>query len=179
MRLDAVDRLLDVGMEILNTHAEAIETQLAESFKMRAGGYARVDLDANLAVEIEVEMFLCKGEEILDLLGCQVGWGAAAPVELDYGAILGDAAADAFHFLFQDVKIRRGDTFVFLDDDVAGAKKTEALAEGDVHVERDGCTGEFGFRVDLFEIGRAEELIPAGSPARTGIRRPRAVVFGQ
>src|SRR5260370_32657414 len=153
MRLDAVDRLLDVGMEILNTHAEAIETQLAESFKMRAGGYARVDLDANLAVEIEVEMFLCKGEEILDLLGCQVGWSAAAPMELDYGAILGDAAADAFHFLFQDVKIRRGDTFVFLDDDVAGAKKTEAFAEGNVHVKRNGRAGALGFTMHAFKVG--------------------------
>src|SRR5258706_11037149 len=127
---------------------------------MRAGSYAGVDLNANLAVEIEVEMFLCEGEEILDLLGCQVGRSAAAPMELDYGAILRDASADALHFLFEDVKIRRGDTFVFLNDDVARAKKTEALAEGDVHVERDGCTGEFGFRVDLFEIGRAEDIVP-------------------
>src|SRR5260370_37676101 len=56
MRLDAVDRLLHVGMEILNTHAEAIEPQLAERFKMRNGGHPRVDLDANLAVRIEVGM---------------------------------------------------------------------------------------------------------------------------
>src|SRR6266849_8921448 len=97
---------------------------------MRAGSYSGVDFDANLAVEIELEMFLCEGEEILDLLGCQIGGSAAAPVELDYGAIPGDAAADAFHFLFQDVKIRRSDTFVFLDDDVTSAKKTEAFAEG-------------------------------------------------
>src|SRR6266478_1074618 len=144
---------------------------------MRAGSYAGVDLDANLAVEIEVEMFLCEDEEILDLLGCQVGRSAAAPVELDYGAILGDAAADAFHFLFQDVKIRRGDTFVFLDDDVARAKKTEAFAEGNVHVERDGCTGEFGFCVDLFEIGRAEGTDTDRGRGIAGVTRPGAIVF--
>jgi len=40
-------------MEILNAHAETIETQLAKSFEMRAGSYTGVDLDANLAVEIE------------------------------------------------------------------------------------------------------------------------------
>src|SRR6267154_1180659 len=103
---------------------------------MRAGRYAGVDLDANLAVEIEVEMFLCEGEEVLDLLGCQVGRSAAAPVELEYGAILGDAAADPFHFLFPDVTITSGHTFVFLHAAVAGAKKTEAFAKGNVHVER-------------------------------------------
>src|SRR5258708_11916753 len=127
---------------------------------MRAGSYAGVDLDANLAVEIEVEMFLCGGEEILDLLGCQVGRSAAAPVELDYGAILGDAAADAFHFLFQDVKIRRGDAFVFLDDDVAGAKKTEAFAKGNVHVERNGCAGARGFIVHTLEVSAPVGIVP-------------------
>src|SRR5260370_7550455 len=50
MRLDAVDRLLDVGMEILNTHAEAIETQLAESFKIPAGAYARAHPPSTLAL---------------------------------------------------------------------------------------------------------------------------------
>src|SRR5216683_3008512 len=144
---------------------------------MRAGSYTGVDLDANLAVEIEVEMFLCEGEEILDLLGCQVGRSAAAPVELDYGAILGDAAADAFHFLFQDVKIRRGDTLVFLNDDVARAKKTEAFAEGNVHVERDGCAGALGFIVHAFEISGAEGIVPDRGRGIAGITWPGAIVF--
>src|SRR5882762_624521 len=141
---------------------------------MRAGSYAGVDLDANLAVEIEVEMFLCEGEEVLDLLGCQVGRSAAAPVELDYGAILGDAAADAFHFLFQDVKIRRGDTFVFLNDDVARAKKTEAFAEGNVHVERNGCAGALGFIVHTLEINGAECIVPDRGRGIAGVTRPGA-----
>src|SRR5258708_39630347 len=143
---------------------------------MRAGSYTGVDLDANLAVEIEVEMFLCEGEEILDLLGCQVGRSAAAPVELDYGAILGDAAADAFHFLFQDVKIRRGDTLVFLNDDVARAKKTEAFAEGNVHGERDGCAGAVGFIVRAFEIGGTETLVPHPGRGMPGIARPGQII---
>src|SRR5258707_4015719 len=146
---------------------------------MRAGSYAGVDLDANLAVEIEVEMLLCEGEEVLDLLGCQVGRSAAAPVELDYGAILGDAAADAFHFLFQDVKIRRGDAFVFLNDDVARAKKTEAFAEGNVHVERNGCAGALGFIMHAFEISGTETIVPHRGRGIAGIARAGAIVFGE
>src|SRR6267378_4331644 len=144
---------------------------------MRAGSYAGVDLDANLAVEGEVEMFLCEGEEILDLLGCQVGRSAAAPEELDYVAILGDASADAFHFLFQDVKIRRGDTFVFLNDDVARAKKTEAFAEGNVYVERNGRAGALGFIVHTLEISGAECIVPDRGRGIAGVTRPGAIVF--
>src|SRR5216684_2555256 len=144
---------------------------------MRAGSYAGVDFDANLAVEIEVEMFLCEGEEILDLHGCQIGGSAAAPVELDYGAIPGDAAADAFHFLFQDVKIRRSDTFVFLNNDVAGAEEAEAFAEGNMHVERNGSFGALGFIVHAFEISGAECIVPDRSRGIAGVTRPGAIVF--
>src|SRR5712692_4566662 len=144
---------------------------------MRAGSYSGVDLNANLAVEIEVEMFLCEGEEILDLLGCQVGRSAAAPVELDYGAILGDAAADTFHFLFQDVKIRRGDTFVFLNDDVASAEETEAFAEGNVHVEGNGCAGMLGFIVHALEISGAECVVPDRRRGIASVTRPGTIVF--
>src|SRR5713226_9762389 len=143
---------------------------------MRAGSYAGVDLNANLAVEIEVEMFLCEGEEILDLLGCQVGRSAAAAVELDYGAFLVVAAADSFHFLFHDVKIRRGDTFVFLNDDVASAEETEAFAEGNVHVEGNGCAGALGFIVNAFEISGAEGIVPDRRHGIAGITRAGTIV---
>src|SRR6266478_7647235 len=93
--LDAVHSLLHIGMEVLNTHAETVEAELAQSFEVLAGGYTRVDFDTNLAVGVEMEMLFSECEEILDLLGCQVGWRAAAPMELDYGAILRDALADA------------------------------------------------------------------------------------
>src|SRR5712692_9886751 len=144
---------------------------------MRAGSYSGVDLDANLAVEVEVEMFLCEGEEILDLLGCQVGRSAAPPVELDYGAIFGDAAADALHFLFQDVKIRRGDAFVFLNDDVTGTEKAEAFAKGNMHVEGNGCARSLGFTMHAFEVSGAECIVPDRSRGIAGVTRPGAIVF--
>src|SRR5258707_123720 len=117
---------------------------------MRAGGYSGVNLDANLAVRIEAEMFFGEGEKIFDLFGCQVGGSATAPVELDNGTILRDATANALHFLLQDVKIRRGDAFVLLNDDVACAKETEAFAERNMHVERNGCAGTLSFFMHAF-----------------------------
>src|SRR5260370_1202466 len=88
VRLNAVHRLLHVGMEILNAHAETVEAELAQSFEMLARGHAGVDLDANLTVGVEMEMLFGACEQILDLCGCQVGWRAAAPMKLDHRAIL-------------------------------------------------------------------------------------------
>src|SRR5207237_8641904 len=114
-RLDTVDGLLDFSLKVLNAHAEAVEAELAESFEMCAGGDAGVDFDANLAVGVKMEMLFGEREQILDLLGRQIGWSAADPVEMQEGTRLGDAAADALHLLLQDVKIGRRDAFVFLN----------------------------------------------------------------
>ena len=62
IRLDAVHGLLHSSVEILNTHTKPIEAQLAKGFEMGAGGYSRVNLDANLAVAVEVEMFFREGK---------------------------------------------------------------------------------------------------------------------
>src|SRR5882672_9040390 len=117
VRLNSMNRLLHLGLEVLDAHAETVEAQLAESFEMLAGSYAGIDFDADFTVGIEMEMLFREGEEILDLLGREVGGCAAAPVELDDRTIFRNAAADALHFLLEHVKIGWGDTFVFLDDD--------------------------------------------------------------
>src|SRR5260370_30532268 len=98
-------------------------------------------------------------------------------MELDYRAILRDAAADALHLLFQHVKIRWRDALVFLNDDVAGAKKAKALAEGNVHVEGNRSAGPLGFFVYSFEIARAESVVPDWRGGIAGIAGPRTIVF--
>src|SRR5882762_9324446 len=174
-----MNRLLHLGLEVLNAHAETIKAEFAKSLEMRERGYSGVDLDADFTVGIELKMFLCEREEILDLLGREVGGCAAAPMELDYGAILRDATADALHFLLEHVKIGWGDTFVFLDDDVARAEEAEAFAEGNVHVEGDGGAGGFGLGVNFFEIGRAEAVVPNGGRGIAGVTRAGAIVLGE
>src|SRR6266404_4505234 len=146
---------------------------------MLAGSYAGIDFNADLAVGIEMEMFLCEREEILDLVGREVGGCAAAPVELDDRAIFRNATADALHFLLEHAEIGWGDTFVFLDDDVAGAEKAEAFAEGNMHVEGDGGAGGFGFGVNFFEIGGAKGVVPNGGRGIAGVTRAGTIVLGE
>src|ERR1700732_130032 len=70
--LDAMDGFLHVRMEVLDTHAEAVEAKPAQRFQVRAGGYAWVDFDAHLRVRREGEAFLRGSEQVLDLLRRQI-----------------------------------------------------------------------------------------------------------
>src|ERR1700694_2859913 len=81
VRLNAMHRLLHIGVEILNATAKTVEAELAQSFEMLAGGHARVDLDAYFAVGVEMEMLFGECEQIVDLSGCQERWRAATPME--------------------------------------------------------------------------------------------------
>src|SRR5260370_712130 len=166
-------------MEILNAHAEAVEAKLAERFAMLPKSDARVDLDANLTVGVEMEMLFGACEQILDLCGRQVGRSAAAPMKLDHGAILRDAAADALHLPLQHVKIGWRNVLVFLNDDVAGAKEAEAFTEGNVHIERNGRPGTLSFFVHAFEIGWAKSVIPDWRRGIACVAGPRTIVFGE
>ncbi len=177
--LNAVHGFLHFGMEVLNAHAETVEAELAEGFEMLAGGYAGIDLDAYFTFGVEMEMLFGECEQVFDLCRCEVGWSAAAPMELDHGTIFGDAAADALHLPFQHVKIRRCDAFVLLDDDVASAKEAETFTEGNVHVQRNGGPGTLGFFVYSFEIGWAESVVPDGCRGIAGIARAWTIVFGE
>src|SRR6267378_5559045 len=92
VRLNAMHRLLHIGVEVLNAHAETVEAELAQSFEMLAGGHARVDLYAYFTVGVKMKVLFGECEQILNLFGCQVRWRAAAPMELNHGTILRDAA---------------------------------------------------------------------------------------
>ena len=132
--LDAVNRLLHFGMEILDAHAEAIEAQLAKRFEVRSRRDTGIDFDADFAVWRKVETLARKSEEVFDLHRGKIRGRAAAPMELHNGAIFRNATADALRFTLEHIQIRRRDTFVFLNHHVAGAEQAKALAEGDMHV---------------------------------------------
>src|SRR6266852_3836396 len=142
-------------------------------------GDARVNLDADFRVWGEMKMLARETKEILDLRGRQVGRRAAAPMELHDGTVLRNAAADALRLALEDVKIRRRDRFVLLDDDVAGTKEAEAFAERNVHVKRDRRFRAFRFFVHFFQIVRAESVIPNGRGGIARIAGAGTVVFGQ
>ena len=176
-RLDAVDGLLDFGVEVLDAHAESVEAEIAKDDEMVAGGDAGVDFDADFGFGREGEVFASIGEEIVDLRRSEIGGSAAAPMELHDFARAIDIFADAGDFGFEDVDVRRGNGFIFLDDYVAGAEEAEAFAKGDVHVEGDGALRCVGFGVDLLEIVGAERIVPDGSGGIARVTRARAIVF--
>ena len=53
VRLHAVNRLLHLRLEILNAHAEPVESETPQRFQMRAAGHARIDFDSDLGVRRE------------------------------------------------------------------------------------------------------------------------------
>src|SRR3989442_10900100 len=122
-------------MKVLDAHAQTVKTQLAKRFEMLPGGDSRIDFDADFAVGGELEALARETEQILDLFRRQVSGCAAAPMKLDDRAIFGNAAADAFRFTLEDIKIRRPHALVLLDYDGAGAKQAEAFTEGNFDAE--------------------------------------------
>ncbi len=92
--------LLNFGMKILDTHAEAIETEFAENFEMRAVRDAGVDFDAEFGIGCEREAFAREGEEVFDLFGREISRSATAPVKLHDRTGTRDGEADAIDFLF-------------------------------------------------------------------------------
>ena len=81
--LDAVDRGLDLGIEVLHAHAQAVEPQRRERLEVPRRRHARVDLDADLRVRRELEALPDAAAETGQQLRREVRRRAAAQVELD------------------------------------------------------------------------------------------------
>src|SRR5262249_2868115 len=101
IRLDAVNGLLHLGLKVLNTHAQAVEAQLAQRLKVRARRYARVDLDPNLGVRAKGEAFPRESKQIFDLRRRKVGRRSATPVKLGDCALPRNRTADALNLALQ------------------------------------------------------------------------------
>ena len=102
-----MDGFLHFRLEILNAHAEAVEAEAAQGFEVRAAGDARVDFDSDFGVGREGKSLARVAEEIFHLRGREIRRRAAAPVELDHGALFRDHAADVFDFAFQRGEVGR------------------------------------------------------------------------
>ena len=179
VRLDAVNGLLYRLVEILNAHTEAIETEAPQSFQMFARGDTGVDFDAYFGVRRKCESLFGIGKKIFELRGGRIGGGAAAPMELHDLAIARDGLCYTGDFFLQNVEIWKGNAFVFLDDDVAGAKKTEALAKGQMHVKGNGSARGVGGRVDFLQIGGAKSIVPNGGGGIAGVAWARPIVASE
>src|SRR6267154_571488 len=171
-----MNRFLHFGMEILNSHAQPIEAEAPQGLEVFARSYSRINLNSNLSAGGKRKPGAHGRKQIFNLLGRQIGGGAAAPMKLNDLAPLRNAAADALQFLLQDAEIRRSDALVFLDDDVACTEQTQALAKRNVHVEGDGTLRAFRFFVNALQVVWPEGIVPYRRGRIAGVARPGPVV---
>ena len=176
-RLDAVNRFLHFGMEILNAHAQAVEAEPPQRFQMRVRRHARIDFDADFRVRRERKPLGREAEQAFHLLRRQIRRCAAAPVKLHDGPFAGHEAADVLDFALENFDVWRRDAVILGDDHVARAEQAQALAEGKMHVERNRSARRIGRRVKLFEIVRAEIILPDRRRGIARVARSRPVVF--
>src|SRR6266853_1694625 len=113
-----MNRFLHFRVEILNSHAQAIEAEASEGLEVFARSYSRINLDSNLGAGGKRKPGAHGRKQIFNLLGSQIGGGAAAPMKLNDLAPLRNAAANAIQFLFQNTEIRGSYALIFLNDHV-------------------------------------------------------------
>jgi len=82
-------------------------------------------------------------------------------------------------FLLQNVKVGNSSASVFLDDDIASAKKAQTLAKGQMHVKRNRSAPSVGRCVDFFQIGGAEVIVPDWGSGIAGVAGSRPIVASQ
>ena len=177
--LNAVDGLLHFGIEVLNAQAQAIEAQALQAFQMLLGGDARVDFDADFGIGSERKALGGVTEQVFHLRGREIGGRSAAPVKLRHAALTRNVFGDVLDFFLERCQIGRRDAVILGDDHVAGAEQAQALAEGQVHVERDGRLGGVGLGEELIEVVRSDVVLPDGRGRVAGVARPGTVVAGE
>src|SRR6516165_8772460 len=175
-RLNAMDGLLDILLEILDAHAEAVEAHLANLFHMGARGNARINLNTNFSVAGKRETLARVGEEILNLFRREVGGSAAAPMELDDLAFARNALRHTVDFFLEHRQVGRSDTLIFANDHIAGAEQAQALAEGKMHIKCHGRALAVGIVDRGFKFPGAKEVGPDRSGRKAGVAWPRTIV---
>ena len=138
LRLDAINGLLHVGVEILNAEAYPVESEPAQEPHVGRRDGARIDLDGVFAAVVVAQSKLTPGgiHEPAHLLAGQERRRPAAPVQLLDDAIRIEQLSLQRELLLQGRQVRDGTGSIGGDDLVAGAVVTDRAAEGDVKVER-------------------------------------------
>ena len=134
--LDAVHRLLHVGIEILHAEVQPVEAQRGQMLQALGRGGARVDLDRQLGARRELEVLAQQGHQLAELGIAQEGGRATPQVQLRHALAAAQHRHVQRHLLGQHVQILGGLVVVFGDDLVAGAVVADRFTERDVQVHR-------------------------------------------
>ena len=176
-RLDAVNGLLHLRVEILHAHRGAVETDFAQRDHVLAREPARVHFHAGFDVRRKREMLVDDFAEPADFVGLQKRRRAAAEMELDGFALRIQPRRHLRHFAAQAFHIGHALVVVERDDGGAAAKPAERLAERDVKINRK-VAGRPVVRLDFFGQLRPRDRVGEFRGGRiAGVTRPGHVVF--
>ena len=136
---------------------------------MILGRHARIDLDRDLCSGTDGKGVRQYPKEPDNLLGPEMGWCSAAPMNLCSARCAGNHAANDGDLRLDRVEEAARALFVLRDDPVARTEVTQAAAEGNVDVQREATFFVAIERQELLaEIARTKML---GPDRRRGIAR--------
>ena len=135
-RLDAVHRLLHLGLNVLHAEGHTVETQAAQVLQALVGDGARVDLDRILALGQKIEALAQRLHHARQLCIAQEGGRAAAEVQLRHRLAVAQRRGDQRQLMRHRIDVRIRPPVVAGDDLVAGAVVAHRLAERHMHIHR-------------------------------------------
>jgi len=136
--LDAVDRLLHIGIEILHPEAGAVEADACQCMDVGRADRARVDFNRKIALGRGAEMELAAQgfHQLADQLGSEEVRRTTAKVQLDDIAVAVKQRRNQGDLTLQPMQVGGTTTVVMGDDAVAAAVKTGADAKRHMHIQR-------------------------------------------
>ena len=175
--LPAGDEFLHMFIQILHAEGDAVEAQLAQGRQLIGLEKGGIHFNGHFRARQQVEAIRDDAEGALKLRHLEVGWGAAAPVQLDGVAAVGQVLGPEFHFGFQRAQIGFHRRVLRADHHVAAAVRAPPLAKRNMGVERQGL-GRFGIGLGQGRHGPflGEVVLPHRGHGIARIARTGAVV---
>ena len=133
--LNAVHRLLHLGVKVLHAEARPVESQAAPGGQALWGGGAWIHLDGGFRPGGQAESLLQHGHHPRQLVIAEEGGGAAAEVQLRHALPCPQRLGVQVDFDLQCVQVLGGPLMVAGDDLVACAVVAHRFAERDVHID--------------------------------------------
>jgi len=176
--LDAVHRALHLGLEVLHAERDAVEAELAQELHRSWRRMAWIHFDRALAVGGARQAGIERPHERGELLARKEVGRAAAPVQLaDLGAPT-EKRREQLEFALEVGDILARAAVVARHDLVAAAVVANALAEGQMHIDRQRLAdaADIALGEPLAKLVLAERLDEAVGRRIRRIARPAHIV---
>ncbi len=174
--LFAIDCFLHPVIEILHADAGACDACVCKSVNLVARHPARIDLNAEFGFVMDSELGADARRQFADVLWCQDGRRAAAPVDGPHHCIGCNMPGDGRHLGLENRQIARHRLIAFRVLGVAPAEPAQSVAVGNVKVQRQRIAGVN--RPQPFPIGFAvDPLMKVRRRRIAGVARQRLCVL--